>query len=113
MKILNNFDTKLDEAELFAAVQEYGKGYTILTKKHWFFLIRTIGWMLFALTVFGILLWFIHRQFAIHPFIFFSICSAYSAITLAWIIHTLIVIAQCIKNDRVFTDDIDEQDLKS
>ncbi|MDR0650587.1 MAG: hypothetical protein LBG59_04195 [Candidatus Peribacteria bacterium] len=113
MKLLNNFDTKLDEKELFAAIQEYGQGYAILTKKHRFFLIKTVGWMAFALIVFGILFWCIYHQFAVHLWILISICSAYGAITLVWIIHTLIVIFQCIKNNRVFTNNVTQQDLKS
>ena len=63
MKLLNNFDTKLDEAELLDAINKYGPGYAILTKKHRFFLIKTVGWMLFALTILGVLLRFVYRQF--------------------------------------------------
>jgi hypothetical protein len=113
MKLLNSFDTKLDEKELFAAIQEYGQGYVILTKKHRFFLMKTIGWMVFSLVIFGVLVWFIYRQFAAYPWILMSVCGAYGAITLVWIIHTLIVIYQCIKNNRVFTDSVTKQDLKS
>jgi len=114
MKIMNNFDTKLDEKELLYAIKEHGQGYAILTKKHRFFLIKTIGWMLFSLAAFGVLLRFVYRQFfADHPVIFSIVCSAYSAITLFRILHTLLVIFQCIKNNRICTDSVTEQNLKS
>jgi hypothetical protein len=113
MKLLNNFDTKLDEKELFTAIQEYGHGYAILTKKHRFFLMRPIGWMILALGVVGVLLWFIYHQFVMHPFILMCIYGAYGAITLIWILHTLLVIYQCIKNNKPFISDMTEQDLKS
>jgi hypothetical protein len=114
MKIMNNFDTKLDETELLSAINEQGKGSAILTKKHRFFLMKPLLRMIFALIVFGGVLWFVYHQFfSEYLLVFIIVCSAYGAITLFRIVHTLVVIYQCIKNNKIFADNIDEQDLKS
>lgn len=114
MKIMDNFDTKLDEKELLSAIQEHGEGNAILTKKHRWFLMKPLGWLLFSLVAFGVLLWFVYYHYFVdYPVLFWIVCSAYGAVTLFWIIHSLTVLFQCIKNNCIFVDTVKQQNLKS
>jgi hypothetical protein len=63
MQIFDRFDTKLDEKELYSAIKEYGEGNAILTKKHRSFLMKPICRLLFALGIFGILIYLLHYQY--------------------------------------------------
>ena len=118
MKILWSFNTKLDEHELYDAIQENGQWNAILTKKHRIYLIRPMVWMLFAFIACWLLIWFAYIQFYNPEYmrIFWVMTVLYSAVTLTRCMHSLMMIMYDIKsqiyNRNGYIDKIDENDLK-
>lgn len=91
MKILWSFNTKLDEHELYDAIQKNGQWNAIMMKKHWVYLIRPMVWMLFAFITFWLLIWFAYRQFYNSDYmrIFWVLTLAYSWVTCVWCMHSI------------------------
>jgi putative effector of murein hydrolase len=98
MKIFNSFDTKLDEKEFLDAINHYGKGNAILTKKHWIFLLAPLFLLIVTIGAFFLLIWFSYTQYyTTHPFLFRMVGSIQLAVTLIWIIHSIQTISFMIK----------------
>ena len=115
MKILGNFDTKLDETELLDAIKKYGEGNAVLTKKHWVFLMTPLSWLILAIGAFALLIFFSYYQyFHTHSLVFWIVCSLQFAITLFWIVHSLQMVIHAIKTNRgkVYFSKVDVKDLK-
>lgn len=118
MKILWSFNTKLDEHELYDAIQENWQWNAIMTKKHRIFLIRPMVWMLFAFITFWLLIRFAYEQFYNQDYmlLFWAMTILYSAVTFTRCVHSLMMImydmqAQ-INNKNGYIDKIGEADLK-
>lgn len=118
MKILSGFNTKLDEHEFYDAIQKNGRWNAIMIKKHWFFLIRPMIWMLFAFMAFWLLIRFAYRQFYISQYvrIFWVLTISYSLVTCVWCVHSIIMIIHDIisqtKCKDWYIDTIDEKDFE-
>ena len=118
MKILWSFNTKLDEHELYDAIQKNGKWNAILMKKHRIFLVRPMIWMLFAFITFWLLIRFAYAQFYNNQYIaiFRALSISYSLVTCARCVHSLKMIIEDIKsqiyNTKWYIDTIDEKDFK-
>lgn len=118
MKILWSFNTKLDEHELYDAIQNNWQWNAIMTKKHRIFLIRPIVWMIFAFIAFWLLIWFAYSQFYNPQYIaiFRALTISYSLVTCVWCIHSFKMIIYDIqlqiKNKKWYIDTIDEGDFK-
>ncbi|MDR2190705.1 MAG: hypothetical protein LBP53_06070 [Candidatus Peribacteria bacterium] len=115
MKILNSFDTKLDEHELLEAIKKYGTGNAILTKRHWVFLIAPLCRLATAMLLFCISVLFSwYQYYDIHPSIFWSVSSAQFSVTLIWIIHSVQIIFHMIRKyrGRICQEKITSQELK-
>lgn len=118
MKILWSFNTKQDEHELYNAIQENGQWNAILIKKHRIFLIRPMIWMLFALIAFCLLIWFAYSQFynTENRWIFRVLTVAYSLVTFAWCVHSIMMIMSDIQaqinNRNGYVDKIDESEFE-
>ena len=117
MKILWSFNTKLDEHELYDAIQKNGEWNAIMMKKHRVFLIRPMVWMLFAFIAFGLLIWFAYKQFYNSQYvrIFWSLTIAYSWVTFVRCIHSLKMIMYDIKYQSSskdwYIDSMDKKDF--
>ncbi len=118
MKILWSFNTKLDEHELYDAIQANGQWNAILTKKHWIYLIRPMLWMLVAFIAFWLLIWFAYKQFYNDEYmwIFWIMTVLYSLVTLTRSMHSFMMIVYDIRsqvnNKNGYIDTIDKSDLK-
>ena len=118
MKILWSFNTKLDEHELYDAIQDNWQWNAIMTKKHRIFLIRPMVWMLFAFIAFWLLIWFAYSQFYNPQYIaiFWILTIAYSLVTCVRCIHSFKMITYDIqlqiKNKKWYIDTIDESEFK-
>ena len=118
MKILWSFNTKLDEHELFDAIQANWEGNAIMTKKHRIFLIRPMIWMLFAFIAFWLLIWFAYTQFYNKEYIaiFWALTISYSLITCVRCIHSIKMIIHDIqsqiKNKKWYIDTMSEKEFK-
>ena len=118
MKILWSFNTKLDEHELYEAIQKNGEWNAIMMKKHRVFLIRPMVWMLFAFMAFGLLIWFAYKQFYNSEYnrIFWLLTIAYSWVKCVWCIHSLRMIIYDIKyqskSKEWYVDAIDKNSFK-
>ena len=117
MKILWSFNTKLDEHELYDAIQKNGQWNAIMVKKHRVFLLRPMVWMLFAFIAFWLLIWFAYWQFFTEYNVVFRVLSiAYGAVTLTRCIHSLLMIIYDInlqtKSKERYIDKIDKADFK-
>ena len=114
MKILWSFNTKLDEHELYDAIQKNGQWNAIMTKKHWVFLVQPMIRMIFAFMAFGLLIWFAYKQFynSEHMIIFWILTLAYSGVTFVRCIHSIRMITYDIKiqtsSKDWYIDTIDE-----
>ena len=99
MKILWSFNTKLDERELYDAIQKNGQWNAVLMKKHWVFLIHPMVRMIFAFMAFWLLIWFAYKQFYNSDYmrIFWFLTLAYSWVTLVWCVHSIKMIMYDIK----------------
>ena len=118
MKILWSFNTKLDEHELYDAIQKNGQWNAIMMKKHRVFLIRPMIWMLFAFMAFWLLIWFAYSQFYNSQYIriFRALTVAYSWVTFVRCIHSLRMILFDIQNQTRskdwYIDNVDKGDFK-
>ena len=115
MKILGNFDTKLDEIELSEAIKKYGEGNAILTKKHWIFLMAPLSLLVLSIGAFALLVYLSYYQYYLsHPLVFWMVCSLQFAVTLFWIVHSIQMILHAVRKHRgkVFFSKIDIKDLK-
>ena len=118
MKILWSFNTKLDEHELYNALQENGKWNAIMMKKHRIDLIRPIVWMLFSLAAFWLLIWFAYSQFYNPEYkrIFWVLSILYSLVTLSRCIHSirmvLFDIQSQINNKHWYIDNVNEDEFE-
>ena len=118
MKILWSFNTKLDEHELYDAIQSNWKWNAILTKKHRIYLIHPMLWMLFAFMAFWLLIWFAYTQFYNEQYIaiFWALTVSYSLVTCVRCIHSIKMITYDIqlqiKNKKWYIDTIDEKEFK-
>ena len=118
MKILWSFNTKLDEHELYDAIQKNGQWNAILMKKHRVFLVRPMIRMIFAFAAFWLLIWFAYKQFYNSEYIilFWALTVAYSCVTLVWCIHSLRMILYDIKYQSSskdgYIDTIDKDSFK-
>ena len=118
MKILWSFNTKLDEHELYDAIQSCGQGNAILIKKHRIFLVHPMVWMLFAFVAFWLLIWFAYSQFYNDEYmrIFWIMTILYSLVTFTRCIHSLRMITYDIQaqinNKNGYIDSMDESDFK-
>ena len=118
MKILSGFNTKLDEHELYDAIKKNGHWNAIMIKKHRFFLIRPIIWMIFAFMAFWLLIRFAYRQFYVSEYkrIFRFLTIAYSLVTCVRCIHSILMIIYDIKYQihckDWYIDTIDEKDFE-
>ena len=118
MKILWSFNTKLDEHELYDAIQKNGQWNAIMMKKHRIFLVRPLIWMIFAFVAYWLLIWFAYSQFYNSDYIaiFWAITVAYSCATFSWCIHSLSMIIYDIKyqnkTKEKYIDTIDESEFK-
>ena len=118
MRILWSFNTKLDEHELYDAIQKNGQWNAIMMKKHWVFLLRPMIWMLFAFIAFWLLIWFAYSQFYNSEYmrIFWLLTLAYSWVTFVRCIHSLKMIIYDIKSQTKskdwYVDIVDQSDFK-
>ena len=118
MKILWSFNTKLDEHELYDAIQDNWQGNAIMTKKHRIFLIRPMVWLIFAFIAFWLLIWFTYKQFYNPQYmpIFRALTISYSLVTCVWCIHSIQMIIYDINaqvdNPCWYIDTIDESEFK-
>lgn len=118
MRILWSFNTKLDEHELYDAIQKNGQWNAIMMKKHWVFLLRPMIWMLFAFIAFWLLIWFAYSQFYNPEYvrIFWLLTLAYSWVTLVRCVHSLKMIIYDIKSQTKskdwYVDSVDQSDFK-
>ena len=118
MKILWSFNTKLDEHELYDAIQKNWEWNAIMMKKHWVFLIQPMVRMILAFMAFWLLIWFAYRQFynPEYVYIFWILTVAYSWVTLARCIHSLSMIIYDIKSQSSiregYVDRIDTESFK-
>ncbi len=117
MKILWSFNTKLDEHDLYDAIQKNGQWNAILMKKHRIFLLRPMLWMLFAFIAFWLLIWFSYCQFynSKYIIIFWALTISYSLVTCVRCVHSLKMIIDDIQaqiyNSKWYIDTIDEKDF--
>ena len=101
MKIFWSFNTKLDEHELYEAIQKNGQWNAIMMKKHWIYLIRPLIRMLFAFAAFGLLIYFAYHQFyKDYKLLFWIITLAYSLVTLFRCLHSLSMILHDILDQK-------------
>jgi len=118
MKILWSFNTKLDEHELYDAIEKNGQWNAIMTKKHWIFLIRPMIWMLFAFIAFWLLIRFAYSQFYNSQYIvlFRVLTISYFLVTCTWCVHSLTMIVFDIKNQieskNGYVEKMDKSDFK-
>ena len=118
MKILWSFNTKLDEHELYDAIQENGQGNAILIKKHWISLIQPMMWMLTSFVAFWLLIWVVYEQFynSEYMIIFWILTASYFLVTCIRCVHSLSMILynikSQIKNKKWYIDTIDKNDFK-
>lgn len=118
MKILWSFNTKLDEHELYDAIEDNWQWNAIMMKKHRIFLIRPMVWMLFAFITFWLLIWFAYEQFYNPQYIllFWVMTILYSSVTLTRCMHSLMMIIYDIQaqisNKNGYIDKMDKSELK-
>lgn len=118
MKILWSFNTKLDEHELYDAIQKNGQWNAIMMKKHWVFLIQPMVRMILAFMAFWLLIWFAYSQFYNQEYIviFRILTLAYSWVTLVRCVHSLKMIIYDIKSQSSckdwYVDTIDKESFK-
>jgi len=117
MKILWSFNTKLDEHELYDAIQDNWQWNAILTKKHRIYLIRPMVWMLFAFVMFWLLIRFAYSQFyESEKWIFWVLVVLYSLVTFSRCIHSIRMIIfdiqSQIENRYGYIEKVDESEFK-
>lgn len=117
MKILGSFNTKLDENELYEAIQKNGQWNAIMMKKHRIFLIRPMILMVFAAIAFCLMIWFTYMQFYDEYNLMFRILMiAYFSVTCARCVHSFVMIIYEIKNQIKlkdwYTDSVTKSDFK-
>ena len=118
MKILWSFNTKLDEHELYDAIQKNGVWNAIMMKKHRVFLIHPMIRMLFAFMAFWLLIWFAYKQFYNSQYmrIFWLLTLAYSWVTLVRCVHSIRMIMYDIRSQSNskdgYIDTIDTDSFK-
>ena len=127
MQLFYNFDTKLDERELQAALKKYGaKNQAILTKRHPMYLFISfivksqtflclfIGILCSFFVFFCMLAFSYFQYFKTNPKAFGTICAFQLIITLFWIVHSLVVILISMKNHagKVYINEVPEDGFK-
>lgn len=118
MRILWSFNTKLDEHELYEAIQENGQWNAIMMKKHRIFLVRPMLWMLSAFIAFWLLIWIAYCQFYNQDYVwlFWIMTILYSLVTFSRSIHSLSVIMYDIQeqvdNKHGYIDTMDKSEFK-
>ena len=118
MKILWSFNTKLDEHELYDAIQENWQWNAIMMKKHRIFLVRPMVWMVFAFMAFWLLIWFAYMQFynSQYMILFWLLTISYSLVTCVWCVRSMQMIIYDIqiqiKNVYWYVDTIDKSEFK-
>ena len=118
MKILWSFNTKLDEHELYDAIQKQWQWNAIMMKKHRIYLLRPMLWMLFAFVAFWLLIRFAYEQFYNDQYIaiFWALTISYSLVTCVRCIHSIRMIIYDIQaqinNKKWYIDTIDESEFK-
>lgn len=101
MKIFWSFNTKLDEHELYEAIQKNGQWNAIMMKKHWIYLIRPLIRMSFAFAAFGLLIYFAYHQFyKDYKLLFWVITTAYSLVTFPRCVHSFSMILHDILDQK-------------
>ena len=86
----------------------------ILTKKHWWFLLRPLGWMCLALITFGALICLAYYlYYDTHLSTFWVSVGAYGGVTLFWIIHSLRMIFFSIRHNQAYYDSVSPEQLVS
>ena len=101
MRILWSFNTKLDEQELYEAIQKNGQWNAIMMKKHRIYLIRPMVRMVFAFIAFWLLICFAYWQFyQDYKLIFWTIAILYSLVTFAWCVHSFGMIVHDISYQK-------------
>lgn len=101
MKIFWSFNTKLDEHELYEAIQKNGQWNAIMMKKHWIYLIRPLIRMSFAFAAFGLLIYFAYHQFYNdYKLLFWAITTAYSLVTFFRCVHSFSMILHDILDQK-------------
>ena len=117
MQILWSFDTKLDEHELYDAIQRCGQWNAIMMKKHRAFLTRAIARMICSILAFCALVLIAYYQFfEDNNLLFWIISVMYCLVTFLRCIHSLLMIRYDIKQQTKtktwYIDSISEADLK-
>lgn len=117
MKIFWSFNTKLDEHELYDAIQKNGQWNAIMMKKHWIYLIRPLIRMSFAFAAFGLLIYFAYHQFyRDYKLLFWVITTAYSLVTLFRCVHSFSMILHDIlyqkNNKNWYVETVSQSEFK-
>jgi len=111
MKILSNFNTKLDEEKLMHWIKEYWKA--LLIKRHKLFLIEPFFMFLIASIIFLVLIWILYYEFYEKNLVIFFIMSFLYFIWIwIWIFLTFKNFLNYFKNYSFLKTKIDEKDLE-
>jgi hypothetical protein len=116
MKILSNFDTKLDWKTFLKKVKKYWDGNVLLIKRHPLFLYKAFFSALFSLFLFSILISLIYIQYSDNIEFFYIFLVLHLLWIWLWIMLLLKKIISKLWNYREFIqskDDLDKIDMTS